>query len=173
MVSAPQTPQAAALAFLHPRIAHARTNVRIIAQTPNCAVLQFDHALIESNLLSGQILVRKFSFGWQATATSETNKIICSAGSSVADKCEVGPADDISAVRASMAGATELIPFVRVFGKYAFLEWYGNGGGENFYKKTSGGWKMFAGGGGAMQPEELHGSYGMPLSVAKALLRPC
>ena len=78
---------------------------------------------------------------------------------------------DVEAVRAQGAGLAEIIPFVRVVNGYAFMEWWGWGGGENFYKKTPQGWKRFAGSGGAYRPEELHNQYGVPLAIAKALLK--
>lgn len=193
--AAPQTPQAGALAFLQPRPG-VHAGVRIIARTPNYAVLQFRHAEIEGQIAAGQILVKRFPFGWQAIDLSSGPALtVCSVRAHVsaadltglrsvlssstadcptgddADQRDAGPASDVSAVRALMAGASEIVPYVRVVQNYAFLEWVGNGGGENFYKKTANGWKMFAGGGGAYQSYELHAHYGVPLSIAKALLR--
>jgi hypothetical protein len=77
----------------------------------------------------------------------------------------------VSAVRALMISSSEIVPFVRVVENYAYAPWFGSGGGENFYKKTATGWKEFAGGGGAYQSSELHSHYGVPLSIARALLR--
>lgn len=170
IAGAPQTPQAAALAFVQPKIARTRASVRIIGQSSTCAVLQFKNGLIVSTLASGQIIVRKFRFGWQAvgldTGTSKAAKCSGSTGQS-----DVGSPADVSTVRSFMAGAAEIVPFVRVIDNYAFLQWWGNGGGENFYKKTATGWKKIVGGGGAVSPDELHHEYGVPLTIAHALLR--
>jgi hypothetical protein len=196
IVAGPQTPQAGALAFLQPT-AGVHAIVRVLAKTPSYAVLQFTHAEIEGQVASGQILVKRFAFGWQAIDLSSASTLTacsvrahylpaadfarlrsvlsastvdCPTGDDT-DQRDVGPAADVSAVRALMVGAAEIIPFVRVVKNYAFLEWVGNGGGENFYKKTVSGWKKFAGGGGAYQSYELHQHYGVPLSIAQALLR--
>jgi hypothetical protein len=88
-----------------------------------------------------------------------------------ADQRDTGSAADVSAVRALMISSSEIVPFVRVVQNYAYAPWFGNGGGENFYKKTASGWRRLGGGGGAYQPAELHKLYGVPLSVAHALLR--
>ncbi len=195
-IPAPQTPQAGALAFLQPRVG-VHAIVRITAQTPNYAVLQFSHAEIEGQVAAGQILVKRFPFGWQAIDLSSGPALtVCSvrayglpaadfarlrgalsastAGCPTgvdADQRDVGSAADVSAVRALMISGSEVVPFVRVVQNYAYAAWFGNGGGENFYKKTASGWKKLAGGGGAYQPAELHKQYGVPLSIAQALLR--
>jgi hypothetical protein len=197
-VAAPQTPQAGALAFLQPRVG-IHPILRITAQAPNYAVLQFNHAEIEGQLAAGQILVKRFPFGWQAIDLSSGPPLtMCSvrahglpavdfarlrsalSASTAncpkgvdADQHDVGSAADVSAVRALMVsgGRSEIVPFVRVIQNYAYAPWFGNGGGENFYKKTTVGWKKLVGGGGAYQSYELHKQYGVPLSIAKALLR--
>ncbi len=195
-LAAPQTPQAGALAFLQPR-AGVHAVVRIAAQTARYAVLQFSHAEIEGQTATGQILVQKFAFGWQAIDLSSGSQLTtCSARAHYlpaadfavlrpvlspstvdcptgddADQRDLGPTTDVSAVRALMVGMAEIIPFVRVVKNYAFLEWVGNGGGENFYKKTASAWEKIGGGCGAYQSSELHQLYGVPLSIARALLR--
>jgi hypothetical protein len=197
-VAAPQTPQAGALAFLQPT-AGVHAIVRIAAQTPNYAVLQFSHAEIEGQVAAGQILVKRFPFGWQAIdlssgpsltmcsvrayglpavdfarlrSTLSTSTAGCPTGID-ADQRDVGPSADVSAVRALMVmgGRSEIVPYVRIIENYAYVPWYGNGGGENFYKKTAGKWKLLVGGGGAYESGELHSRYGVPLGIARALLR--
>jgi hypothetical protein len=197
-VAGPQTPQAGALSFLQP-VPGVHAIVRVAAQTPNYAVLQFSHAEIEGQAAAGQILVKRFPFGWQAIDLSSGPALAmcsvrayglpaadfarlrsvlsastadCPSGID-ADQRDVGAARDVSSVRALMVagGRSEIVPYVRVVENYAYAPWYGNGGGENFYKKTAAGWKMFAGGGGALQSYELHQHYGVPLSIAQALLR--
>ena len=76
----------------------------------------------------------------------------------------------MSAVRALMVPEAEIVPFVRVVDGYAIMQWWGWGGGENFYKKTPRGWKRFMGGGGAASPGDLTAK-GVPLAIAKALLK--
>jgi hypothetical protein len=196
-IGGPQTPQAGALAFLQPT-AGVHAIVRVAAQTPNYAVLQFSHAEIEGQVAAGQILVKRFPFGWQAIDLSSGPSLaVCSVRAyglpaaefarlrSVlsasttdcptgvdAEQRDVGAAADVSAVRSLMVtgGRSEIVPYVRIIENYAYVPWYGNGGGENFYKKTAGKWKMFAGGGGAYQSSELHKLYGVPLNIARALL---
>ncbi len=196
-VAAPQTPQAGALAFLQPRYRATHPVVRIVASTPRYAVVKFSGAEIEGQITSGEMLVQKFAFGWQAVDLSTTGTLaICSVRAHVvsppdlsqlrsvlsastadcptgvdADQRDLGSAADVSAVRALMISSSEVVPFVRVVKNYAFVEWFGNGGGENFYKKTANGWSKFAGGGGAYRPDELHNQYGVPLAIAKALLK--
>ncbi len=167
-ISGPRTPQAAALLFLQPGVTHSRPSVRVIAATAHFAVVRFSGAVIESTKASGYLTAQKFSFGWQPIILSIGNKppaIPGNAGSS-----DIGPAADVEAVRAQAAGMAEIIPFVRVIDGYAFMEWWGWGGGENFYKKTANGWKKFAGGGGAANIGDLTAK-GVPLRIAKALLR--
>ncbi len=197
LTAGPQTPQAGALAFLRPAAGHAQPVLRVVVQTPRYALLQFNHAQIEGWASDGQILVEKFAFGWQAidltnigalTACSarahripqqdysrlrgalKATPVNCPTGADT-DQSDVGPAADVSAVRALMASSSEIVPFVRVIGNYGYAPWFGAGGGENFYKKTAGGWQKIGGGGGAYQSSELHKLYGVPLNVARALLR--
>jgi len=191
------SPQAAALAFLHPAVTHSHPTAKVVARTANYAIVRFTGGIIESQLSKGYVLAKKFSFGWQAIDLAAFGKPlqVCalhshgiSGGditalrpfldSSTADcsvtghQRDIGDAVDVEAVRKLMPSTDEIVPYVRVAGGYAMGEWWGNGGGQNFFKKTSSGWKQFAGGGGAYQPGELHEHYGVPLTIANALLRP-
>ncbi len=175
----------------------AQPAVRLTVRTPRYALLHYSGAKIEGWPATGQILVEKFAFGWQAidiniigalTVCSvrahqisqqdfsrlrgalDATRHDCPSGAD-SDQSDFGSAADVSAVRALMVGKPEIVPFVRVVENYAYAAWFGAGSGENFYKKTAGVWKMFAGGGGAYQSSELHKQYGVPLSIAKALLR--
>ncbi len=192
----PQTPQAGALAFLRPTPDRAQPVVRVDVQTPRYALVQYGHAKIEGWASAGQILVERFAFGWQAIDISNIGEITtcsvlthgipqsdysrlrgalsvapsnCPTGADP-DQRDVGPAADVSAVRALMISSSEIVPFVRVVENYAFAPWFGAGGGENFYKKTASGWNKIGGRGGAYQSSELHKLYGVPLSIARALL---
>jgi hypothetical protein len=168
-ITGPQTPQAGALAFLQPAVTHSHPQIRVVARTPNCALIRFSGGIIESSVSSGYITVKKFSFGWQPIDLDlQTGSSRLQASCTVRD---IGADSDVQAVRAQMPLRGEIIPFVRVIRGYAMGEWWGNGGGQSFFKKTANGWKMFAGGGGAYQPNELNKLYGVPLAVAKALLR--
>jgi hypothetical protein len=168
-VAAPQTPQAAALLFLQPRTTHSHPFVHVTAATARYAIVRFTGAVIESTPASGYLLAQKFSFGWQPIDLSIGSKPLAIPGSA-SNQRDVGPTADVEAVRAHGAGFTEIIPFVRVMDGYAIMQWWGWGGGENFYKKTPRGWKQFTGGGGATTINDLV-SKGVPLAVAKALLR--
>lgn len=198
MVSAPpQTPEAAAIAFLVPKTTHSQTTVKVTAQSPHYAIVKFTNAIIESTPAAGYLLVRKFSFGWQSIdlTTNEKPFPLCAVkrhgvatgdlqalnnGWATTSPCtpggktdyrDAGAASDVDAIRIKMAGVNEIVPVVRVVGNYAFLEWWGWGGGENFYKRTPTGWAQFVGGGGALRPDELHQHYGVPLAIAKQLLK--
>jgi hypothetical protein len=195
-IGGPQTPQAGALAFLRPTPDRAQAVVRVVVQTPRYALVQYSHAKIEGWASAGQILVERFAFGWQAIDISTIGAITtCSVGAHGlpqqdysrlrgalsatrkdcptgidADQRDVGTAADVSAVRALMISSSEIVPFVRVVENYAYVPWFGAGGGENFYKKTASEWKKIGGGGGAYQSSELQKLYGVPLSIARALL---
>ena len=175
-VAAPQTPQGAALLFLQPGTTHSHPSVRITASTAHYAIVRFTGAVIESNPASGYLLAQKFSFGWQPIDLSSDGKpfAICTLHShavaardllllrpalsaaptsdctpgNASNQRDYGPAADVQAVRAQGAGLAEIIPFVRVADGYAIMEWWGWGGGQDFYKRTPGGWKKFMGGGG-------------------------
>ncbi|HET9393109.1 MAG TPA: hypothetical protein VFO29_06305 [Candidatus Rubrimentiphilum sp.] len=170
LVSAPQTPQAAALLFLQPRLSHTHPSVHVTAATARYAVVHFTGAVIESSPASGYLLVQKFSFGWQVIDLSTGNSPFAVPGSARNGR-DIGPTADVEAVRAHAARFPETIPFVRVIDGYAIMEWRGWGGGQNFYKKTPHGWKEVMGGGGAMVPSDLTAK-GVPLAIAEALLKP-
>jgi len=197
VVAAPQTPQAAVLAFIRPNVSHVPAHLRIVAQTPNYALIHFDDALIEGTRGGGQIFVKRFTFGWQPIDLTIDNKpfAVCtirdhgvpsadfaklrSSLSTSTKEClkgadsdqrDAGSSSDVNGVRAQAIGVAEIIPYVRVVDGYAFMEWWGWGGGENFYKKTPTGWKKFMGGGGAASVNDLMAK-GVPLATAKALLK--
>ena len=169
-MAAPQTPQAAALLFLQPRITHSRPQVRVTAANARYAIVHFTGAIIESHPSAGYLVAQRFSFGWQPIALSIGNKPPALLPGNASNRGDVGRAADVEAVRAQGAGFAEIIPFVRVIDGYAIMQWWGWGGGENFYKKTPHGWKEFMGGGGAAIPSDLTAK-GVPLAVAKALLK--
>jgi hypothetical protein len=81
-----------------------------------------------------------------------------------------GPAADVAAVRSAYRDPF-VVPWVRVSGDYALLEWTLPGGGEQFYARRATGWKRIAGGGGAMMVRDLR-SYGAPIANACALAPP-
>jgi len=196
-VAAPQTPQAAVLGFIRPSVSHVPAHLRIVVQTPRYAIVHFDDALIESTRGGGQILTKRFAFGWQPIDLSIDNKPFamctirdhgvpdadfaklrgplssstkdCLKGAD-SDQQDTGSSSDVNAVRAEAIGVAEIIPFVRVIDGYAYMEWWGFGGGENFYKKTPHGWKKFLDGGGAANVGDLTDK-GVPLAIAKALLK--
>jgi len=168
-ISGPRTPHAAARLFLLPLVTHPRPSVRVTAATPHYAVVRFSGAVIESTPASGYLLAQKFSFGWQNIDLS-TGNIVLTIPRNASRHGDVGPPADVEAVRAHAAGMAEIIPFVRVIDRYAVMQWWGWGGGENFYKKTAGGWKRFMGGGGSAIVGDLTAK-GVPLQIAKALLR--
>src|SRR5579859_4533340 len=97
MVSAaPQTPQAAATAFLVPKISHSHPVTQVTARTPRCAIVKFANAIVESHPTNGYLVVKKFTFGWQAI--NFTSAPLTAVACTSRDK-DLGSSGDVNAVR--------------------------------------------------------------------------
>lgn len=176
-----QTPEAAAIHALYAvknaTLAVERTNV-----VGRYAAVLVRGGLMESSPVTSPILVERFSFGWQAldvlnfqcrldahvTGAKDAANLMRGFPKLRDDRpCrgvqrDVGPQADVDAVRKQMGGP--LTPWVVVSGAFALGQWYGGGGGETLFKRTSGNWKRVTSGGGAMGVIELK-KYGVPPSA--------
>src|SRR5947209_8079159 len=97
-VAAPQTPQAAALLFLQPRVTHSRPQVRVTAANAHYAIVHFTGAVIESHPSAGYLLAQKFSFGWQPIDLSIGNKPQTLLSANASNQKDIGPRADVEAV---------------------------------------------------------------------------
>ncbi len=144
------------------------------------AVVLTGGGLMESAPVTAPILVERFSFGWQAIdlvssqcqleayGVSPDATAILLRGMPVSRNqldCkparDSGPPAEVEAVRSLMRGP--LVPYVAVSGDWALGEWYGAGGGQSLYHRTSGGWKLVTSGGGALGTDGVR-AYGVPSS---------
>jgi len=181
------SPEAAARHLLAPG-----KNFRIVGTevAGRFAVVRFTGALMESETnWSDDLLVERFPFGWQVVDTVR-DACLRERGAAPAELAKLegqyvparrdakdqpcsevvdhGPAADVAAVRSAYRDQF-LVPWVRVSGDYALLEWTLPGGGEHARRGT--GWKRIAGGGGALMARDLH-RYGIPAANACALVPP-
>lgn len=72
--SVPQSPVAAAIAFLRPDLSRIDTHLRVAAQTSRYAVIEYDDAIVEGSRGRGQLLAERFPFGWQLLDISIDNE---------------------------------------------------------------------------------------------------
>ena len=135
---------------------------------------------IECELVTGPILVKHFSFGWQPLALWESRCDVDHAalGKGVEEQLmrgmpvlhddrpckggflkDAGPPSEVEAVRKLMPGP--LVPYVVVYGRWAMGEWYGAGGGDALYHEREGRWQLVENGGGAMGVDYMR-KYGVP-----------
>jgi hypothetical protein len=170
------TPQAAALAPLRPQPGKTVTVQRVNLAGPYAAVLTSGVQWDDPVSVPPPVLVEHFSFGWQAVDFLESTCILeqhrlgakidaalnhgmsipASRGKCTGVQTDTGPRSDVEAVRQLISG-TNTVPYVRVAGDWAFLQWYhGPAAGTNLYHKVASGWTFVAGGGGAIDPATLH-----------------
>jgi len=136
---------------------------------------------MEGSLVTAAVLVKRFSFGWQAL---DLLNFRCRLESHELSKdvearlmhgmpqpqddrpCrglphDVGPEADVEAVRRLMR--RPFVPYVAASGEWAMGGWYGAGGGESLYEKRGGRWQLVESGGGAMNVDYMR-KYGVPQS---------
>lgn len=174
------TPQGAAMQALYFGSGKPRVVKRLNLIGPWAAVLT-SGGVMESNPVTSPILVRHFSFGWQALAllNFRCNLDAQALGARVDAALmagmpvphddrpckgalrDAGPSEQIEAVRRLMLGP--LIPSVVVSGEWAIGEWYGAGGGRDLFRLRGGTWVLTADGGGAMGVAEMR-THGVPES---------
>jgi hypothetical protein len=176
------TAQAAAIGALYSDPARPAVVKRLNVVGVYAAVLTAG-GRIEGEPVDFAILVRRFSFGWQALDTldsrctlnarrlgSQTEAALAHGMPNLKDdrpcpnddlRTDAGPLNDVEAVRRIMRGP--LIPYVVVSRDWAMGEWYGGGGGESLYRKRDGRWHLVESGGGAMGVDDMR-RYGVPES---------
>ncbi len=152
--------------------------VRINVAGPYATVLT-KGGRIEGEFVTGPILVKHFSFGWQPLALWESRCDVNPAlGEGVEERLlhgmpalrddrpckggflnDAGPRSQVEAVRKQMLGP--LVPDVVVYGSWAMGEWYGAGGGQSLYHEREGRWQLIESGGGAMGVDYMR-KYGVP-----------
>ena len=183
------SPEAAARQLLSPG-----KNFRIVGTevAGRFAVVRFTGALMESETnWSDDLLVERFPFGWQVVDTvrdaclrergATPRELAKLEGQYVparrnpkdlpcSELVDRGPAFDVAAVRSAYRDQF-LVPWVRVSGDYALLQWTLPGGGEQVYARRRTGWERIAGGGGAFMVRDLY-RYGVPVAHACALQPP-
>jgi hypothetical protein len=182
-----ETPRAAAIRYLRPG-----TNFRIEGSeiAGRFAVVRFSGALMEGDpAWHGDLLIERFPFGWQVVDTVEDAclrergatraELAALEGQYVparraphhqqcAELVDRGPSADVVAVRSEVRALGEVIPYVRVSGDYALVEWTLPGGGEAFYGRRNGRWTRLGGGGGFLNVEGVH-AIGAPWHDACAI----
>lgn len=162
---------------------------RINIAGPYAAVLT-GGGIMEGDAVRVPILVKRFAFGWQPLEYLNTRCRLATQVPSAAmrrtlmagmpalqndapcrgEPHDSGPAADVTALRRLMDGP--LVPSVVVSGNWALGSWYGAGGGEQLYHRLNGRWRFIAGGGGAMNVEDLL-AHGVLRSTACALVGTC
>lgn len=172
--------QSAAIGAMYSDPAHPPVVIRINVVGSYAAVLT-SGGRIEGELVNQAILVRRFSFGWQAIEVlslrcrleshrlgSSVNHALMSGMPKTQDDrpcknalTDSGPQSDVEAVRQMIRGP--LVPYVVVAGDWAMGGWYGAGGGESLYRKRNGRWQLVEGGGGAMGVDYMR-RFGVPQS---------
>ncbi|MFN2529003.1 MAG: energy transducer TonB [Candidatus Baltobacteraceae bacterium] len=171
------TPQEAAVRAMEP--SSRPQIVRVNIAGPYATVFTRG-GLMEGSPVALPILVKHFSFGWQAlellNSSCNLDERVLGASAKAAlmrglpapsqdSNCGMprddGDAATIVAIRRQMFGRA-LVPSVIVHGDFALASWYGAGGGETLFKKmASTNWLSVAGGGGAMGAQEMR-KYGVP-----------
>jgi len=174
------TPQAAALGALYSDPQKPAIVKRVNIAGKYAGVLT-SGGRMEGSLVTAAILVRRFSFGWQAL---DLLNFRCRLESHhLSDDVEarlmqgmpqpqddrpcrglphdVGPDADVEAVRRLMRGP--FVPYVAASGEWAMGGWYGAGGGESLYRKRGGHWNLVESGGGAMGVDYMR-KFGVPQS---------
>jgi hypothetical protein len=173
------TPQGAAIGALYFKSQKSAAVVRVNRSGTYAAVLVAGGRL-EGSLVDAPILVRHFSFGWQALDLLNFRCRLDSHALEPQDETallrgmpkpaddrpcrglkDMGPTAEIEAVRQLMRGP--LVPYVVVSGTWAVGEWYGGGGGESLYQKRNGHWILIESSGGAMGVSNVR-IYGVPQS---------
>jgi hypothetical protein len=178
----------------YPGYPASQMSTTVLARTPRFALIRFLNGKIEGEIISGYLLAQRFSFGWQLVDFGERKFRLCDLRARAATKAEVetmrhwlrpgepskmeggcgfagrdvGPEKDIAAVR-KFPQPTQLVPSVRVAGGFALLQWTLPGGGMTLYKRSSDGWSVVTGGGGALARSDLL-RYGIPPNIARVLL---
>jgi hypothetical protein len=173
-----------------------RAPVRLtrIATVGTFAVVSFQHGTLEATDFSGQILLQRFPFGWQAIDVSrslttedlEAHGVSASDASlllnrSVPEKgmharaspcaADVGTRADVAAVRQLLLyRQNEAILQVTIVSGFALAAWAGNGGGMDVLAERSGTWRDLAGGGGAVNAADLE-KLEIPAATAKRLIQ--
>lgn len=177
------TPQDAAMNAVYLDSKSSAAVLRVNTSGAYAAVL-LKGARVEGTVVDAPILVRRFSFGWQAldllnvrcrldshALGARVESALMRGMPKPADDrpChglkDSGPAAEVDAVRYLMRGP--FVPYVVVAGDWAIGAWYGAGGGESLYRYTSldkrTGWGVVASGGGALSTADMR-SYGVPVS---------
>jgi hypothetical protein len=134
-----------------------------VTVTGNEAVVAFENGHIESTAMNGELVLRRFDFGWQTVAVRAPgiHPPACTADS--------GDPAAVTAVRRELLShQQEAIGPVVVQSGYALVHWWGNGGGEDAYEHRGTEWHRISGGGGTLTARELESS-GVPNAIAERL----
>jgi hypothetical protein len=183
------TPREAALHYLLPGRGFRLLSTRVAGRF---AIVRFAGALMEGDpRWADSLVIERFPFGWQvvdilrsaclgargatraeiaALEASNLSAYRDANGHPCSDWADRGPHADVVAVR-SVYREPFTVPFVRVVGDYALLDWTLPGGGQAAAIRRAGRWRVVGSGGGAMNATTLH-SYGVPLREACALIPP-
>jgi hypothetical protein len=161
----------------------AATTIRRTNIAGDLATVYVADGTVEGARVDVPVLVERFPFGWQPIDILEDpcdilQRRVPSARVAAlmrgmpsgtracrpdaTSTLDVGPRRDVEAIRYRMRG-----PFVRtvvVSGAFARGEWYGAGGGEEFFKRSGSRWIRIGGGGGALGARDLR-RLGVPLSA--------
>ncbi len=157
------------------------------------SVVSFEHGLVEGRTVKGQLLLRRFDFGWQTIdialpafrmadleghgisvgnaalllgvnpGRGNPSRHFCSA--------DFAKSNDVTAVRKLMLSRPdEAIGGIEIASGYAVAYWWGNGGGADVFAQQSGTWRRLAGGGGVIDAAVLE-KLGAPPATAKSIVR--
>lgn len=180
------TPQMAALSALYPLPGKAMI-VKRINTAGDCAAVLIRGGMMEGGLVNDPILVRRYSFGWQAlealnfrcrltghnlgrgveTALMRGMPKMIDDRPCYIPATDSGDVADVESIRRVLGGP--LRPLVIIAGDYAMGQWYGAGGGDTIYRRTKQSWRRIAGGGGGHNEADLR-ALGVPKSARCAFL---
>ena len=183
------TAREAALHYLLPARGFRLLSTRVAGRF---AIVRFAGALMEGDpRWADGLIIERFPFGWQVVdilrtaclgARGATRSEIAAlrasnlpayrdfTGRPCSDRTDRGPHADVVAVR-SLYREPFTVPFVRVLGNYALLDWTLPGGGQAAVIRRAGRWRVVGSGGGTMNATTLY-SYGVPLREACVLIPP-
>ncbi|MBV8244367.1 MAG: hypothetical protein JOZ38_00445 [Candidatus Eremiobacteraeota bacterium] len=144
--------------------------------------------ILESYHFHGEVLLERFSFGWQVIDLDIHGISHCmltshGAPGAVAsrlasqrfelsycgiDQRDYGAQNDIDSVRRlAQSEYDEAVSSVIVWKDVAVINWWGAGGGMGTYHRVSGAWKHTGSGGGCLPAATISEMYGMPVSLAR------
>jgi hypothetical protein len=174
------TPQAAARRIVYSNNGSKIVIVRTNIVGPYATVLVHGGYMEGSRVDDAALLFKHFSFGWQGLESLNFRCLLDGQVTSPETRAQLmrgmpAPSEEHACGNRELVdvGAPAQIetlrreqfaPFVSsvvISGKYAMVQWYGAGGGQQLLQKQAGRWQRLIGGGGALGVTEMR-KYGIP-----------